>query len=99
MLANEEKEEGEIVVEDETNILQEVEAPNVSPPHDLEEQLVLSPPARNHKEERPDSFANNGGTCTQFKTRETLEEFLENSNEEPKPQSKKGRRSNKTLRE
>ena len=87
------------MVGEETNTLQEVEAPNVSPPHDLEEQLVLSPPAQNHTEERLDSSTNNGGTCTWSKTRETLEEVSENSNKEPEPQSKKGRRSNKTLKE
>ena len=40
VLADEEKEEGEHVVGEETNTLQEDEAPNESPPHDLDEQLV-----------------------------------------------------------
>ena len=65
----------------------------------MEEQLVRSPLTQNHTEERLDSSANNGGTCTRSKTRATLEEVSENSNEELQPLSKKGRRSNKTLRE
>ena len=43
-LADEEKEEGESVVGEETNTLQEVEAPNISASHDMEEQLAQSPP-------------------------------------------------------
>ena len=65
----------------------------------MEEQLAQSPPVRTHTEARLDSSANNGGTCTWSKTRATSEEVSENFNEEPEPISKKGRRSNKTLRE
>ena len=86
VLADEEKEEGEFVVGEETNTLQEVEAPNVLPSHDMEEQLAQSPPVQTHTEARPDSSANNGGTCTQSKTRATVEEVSENSNEEPELQ-------------
>ena len=43
VLADEEKEEGEFVVGEETNTLQEVEATNASPSHDLKEKLAQIP--------------------------------------------------------
>ena len=94
-----EKKEGENAEGEERNSLQEDEIPKESPPLVLDEQPVQSSPDRTQTEARPESSANNEGTCIRSKTRATSEEVSKNSNEEPKRQSKKGRRSNKTLRE
>ena len=99
VLSDEEKEEGEHVEGEETNSLHEDEIPKEASPLVLDEQLAQSSRERTQTEGRPESSANNEGTCTRSKTRPTSEEVSKNSNEEPKPQSKKGRRSNKTLRE
>ena len=48
---------------------------------------------------RKEGTTNSKGSVTHSRAKSSFEETLENSNEEQEPQSRKGRNSNKTLRE